>query len=844
MAKKKTTRKPTAQKVRIKKTNTATSAARKAQPKSKSMDPAIRREVCDLLILLVLIVLFLSLCLDSTFGVFGSVVHEVFVGSLGIGAFLICILGIGLIVYDLVHAKDQEVQIAKFIFAFLFILATTLLMHILCSPEQKTLQEWYTQARWYTGGVVGGALGSALSTAIGKAGAIIVAIGVMIISVVVITGKSLIKALKAGIEKAKAVQPAEEKAKAKEKPQLRPTAAAPKPTVLPKPTVTTEPKKEAPRPTAMIVETPKPAADAAPVDVNGKPAQKRADAVTEKEQNKMNKSIQRNLFNATDVPYVFPSLDLLSRKQGSAFGNRDMLYRKAQELEQTLMSFGVEAHVTQVNQGPAVTRYELVPREGIRVNRITNLSDDIALSLAAKTVRIEAPIPGKSAIGIEIPNDEAATVVLREVLESEQFRNSRSKLSFALGETIDGEPTVADIAKMPHLLIAGATGSGKSVCINSILISLLYHAGPDDVKLILVDPKVVELQIYNGIPHLLTPVVNDPKKAAATLNWAVHEMEERYKRFAEYNVRDINGYNQMRQNLAHPTDGTIPQDIPHSPSVVIIIDELADLMMVAGKEVETAICRLTQMGRAAGMHLVIATQRPSVDVITGLIKANVPSRIAFAVSSGIDSRTILDGVGAERLLGRGDMLFMPIGANKPMRIQGTFVSDAEVERVVAAVKAAGKAPDFDPELRDRLSGVNPNGPSEGADDEFLQQAIESVVAKQKCSISALQREFRIGFNRAARLVEDLEKRGIVGPDEGMKPRKVLVTLDELNQMKFADEDFTPDEEAAEEEAAEDIPSEAAPAEVPSETSSAYPSEEEPYDENTDEITAIVDSFFD
>ena len=435
------------------------------------------------------------------------------------------------------------------------------------------------------------------------------------------------------------------------------------------------------------------------------------------------------------------------------------------------MSFGVEAKVVQVNRGPAVTRYELQPKQGVKVSRIVNLADDIALNLAASGIRIEAPIPGKSAVGIEVPNKEAASVSLREVIESDVFKKFPSKLAFGLGKDIDGEVRVADIAKMPHLLIAGATGSGKSVCINSLIISLLYKADPKEVKLILVDPKVVELSVYNGIPHLLIPVVNDPKKAAASLNWAVQEMTQRYRKFADMNVRDIRGYNTAVKEQPELELETLPQ-------IVIIIDELADLMMVASKEVEEAICRLAQMARAAGLHLVIATQRPSVDVITGLIKANIPSRLAFAVSSGTDSRTILDMVGAEKLLGKGDMLFCPMGASKPTRIQGAFVSDKEVETIVAAVRVNAS---YDEDLIETVSGGSVGGTTGEDDelDEILPEAISFVVDKQKASISMLQRAFRIGFNRAARLMEAMYARGIVGPDEGSKPRKVLITREEL-----------------------------------------------------------------
>lgn len=479
----------------------------------------------------------------------------------------------------------------------------------------------------------------------------------------------------------------------------------------------------------------------------------------------------------TEEEYQFPSIDLLSPGDKEAAGeSREDLMHNAKILEDSLMSFGVEAKVLQVNKGPAVTRYELQPKQGVKVSRIVNLADDIALNLAASGIRIEAPIPGKSAIGIEIPNKEAVSVPLRGVIESDRFRKFPSPLAFALGKDIDGNVQIADIAKMPHLLIAGATGSGKSVCINSLLISILYKADPKDVKLILIDPKVVELSVYNGIPHLLIPVVNDPRKAALSLNWAVQEMTKRYQKFADLSVRDIRGYNEAVKERPE-------LELAPMPKIVIIIDELADLMMVSSKEVEEAICRLAQMARAAGLHLVIATQRPSVDVITGLIKANIPSRLAFAVSSGTDSRTILDMVGAEKLLGKGDMLFAPMGTSKPIRIQGCWVSDKEVEAVVNAVRTDTK---MDPDLVETVSGEGGHTSEEEEElDEYLEQAIQYVVDKQKASISMLQRVFRIGFNRAARLMDALYERGIVGPDEGSKPRKVLITSEELHQYEDA-----------------------------------------------------------
>ena len=478
-----------------------------------------------------------------------------------------------------------------------------------------------------------------------------------------------------------------------------------------------------------------------------------------------------------EKPYIYPPITLLGKDpQTGSGGNRSELFENARKLETTLKSFGVDAKVIQISKGPTVTRYELSPSQGVKVSKIVNLADDIALNLAASGIRIEAPIPGKAAVGIEVPNKETQSVYMRTLLESDAFRQHPSKLAFALGQDIAGNPVVTDIAKMPHLLIAGATGSGKSVCINTLITSILYKADPKEVKLLLVDPKVVELSVYNGIPHLLIPVVTDPKKAASALNWAVREMLQRYNDFAAHGVRDIKGFNKMMEEKGDEK-GKMPQ-------IVIIIDELADLMMAAPGEVEDAICRLAQMARAAGMHLIIATQRPSVDVITGVIKANIPSRLAFAVSSGIDSRTILDMVGAEKLLGKGDMLFYPSGQSKPSRLQGAFVTDQEVEAIVDFLKKSSK-PYYTQETIDQITAAGKVGGAAEDSDEFFGQAVDLILEKEKASVSMLQRQFRIGYNRAARLMDDLERQGIVGPEEGSKPRKVLITKGEWEEMTGA-----------------------------------------------------------
>ena len=432
--------------------------------------------------------------------------------------------------------------------------------------------------------------------------------------------------------------------------------------------------------------------------------------------------------------------------------------------------------------GPSVTRYELHPEQGVKVSKIVSLTDDIKLNLAAADIRIEAPIPGKAAVGIEVPNKENNTVLLRDLLESEEFKKHPSRIAFAVGKDIAGQTVVTDIAKMPHLLIAGATGSGKSVCINTLIMSIIYKSNPEDVKLIMIDPKVVELSVYNGIPHLLIPVVTDPKKASGALNWAVAEMMDRYKKFADYNVRDLKGYNEKIKNIEDIEDENKPQKLPQ---IIIIVDELADLMMVAPGEVEDAICRLAQLARAAGIHLVIATQRPSVNVITGLIKANVPSRIAFSVSSGVDSRTIIDMNGAEKLLGKGDMLFYPSGFQKPQRVQGAFVSDQEVSRVVEFLTKQELTSEYSPDIEAQIATAPAQADASdpaGSRDDYFVQAGRFIIEKDKASIGMLQRMFKIGFNRAARIMDQLAEAGVVGEEEGTKPRKILMTMEQFDEL--------------------------------------------------------------
>ena len=482
---------------------------------------------------------------------------------------------------------------------------------------------------------------------------------------------------------------------------------------------------------------------------------------------------------AVKKEYKFPTLNLLKKGSNKSQGDSDAYLRKtAQKLQEVLHNFGVNVTVTNVSCGPTVTRYELQPEMGVKVSKIVGLADDIKLNLATPDIRIEAPIPGKAAVGIEVPNKENSTVMLRDLLQSEEFQKAKSKLSFAVGKDIAGKTVVADIARMPHLLIAGATGSGKSVCINTLIISILYKASPDEVKLIMIDPKVVELSVYNGIPHLFIPVVTDPKKAAGALNWAVQEMTNRYNTFAEYGVRNLNEYNKKAEQIREA--GGAEEEPVKMPQIIIIVDELADLMMVAPGEVEDAICRLAQLARAAGIHLIIATQRPSVNVITGLIKANMPSRIAFSVSSGVDSRTILDMNGAEKLLGKGDMLFYPQGYQKPARLQGAFVSDDEVSAVVEFLADKNPGVQYNQQIEQQVnSPVTAVGTSGDDRDVHFEEAGKFIIEKEKASIGMLQRMFKIGFNRAARIMDQLCDAGVVGPEEGTKPRKVLMSMEEF-----------------------------------------------------------------
>lgn len=648
------------------------------------------------------------------------------------------------------------------------------------------------------GGFVGSLIGHSLFSIFGKTGAVITVILLLFVFFMLITGTTLIGFFKTV---AKPVQELEkhaeeaynrhteekEIAKAEQKAKKRNAFDVPEPSPEPaEETVTESPEEKRKKVIEAYNDTPAENNEDAPKEVT---LEEQKETKIPKEFEDISSSSGGIDINKDDT-YRYPPVTLLKDNDNKMAGATAAdLDATAQLLVDTLKSFGVETRIVDISRGPVVTRYELQPSAGVKINRITNLVDDITLNLATAGVRIEAPIPNKAAVGIEVPNKKSALVTVREIIESPEFVNSKSKLTAALGRDIGGNAVVCDIADMPHGLIAGATNSGKSVCINSIIISILYKSSPEDVKLILIDPKVVELGIYNGIPHLLVPVVTDPRKASGALSWAVLEMERRYKLFADNNVRDLKGYNELAE---------LSDDMPKMSQIVIIIDELADLMMTAAKEVEESICRIAQKARAAGMHLIIATQRPSVDVVTGLIKANIPTRVAFAVSSQIDSRTILDVGGAEKLLGKGDMLYSPLGASKASRVQGCFVSSKEITAVVEYVKSHHDN-NYDEAVMDEIEKQAAEDAKKGskgggfeADDEdgadvMLDQAIDVVVEAGQASTSLLQRRLKLGYARAARIIDQMEQRGIVGPYEGSKPRKVLISKSQLMEKQASEE---------------------------------------------------------
>jgi len=760
-------------------------------------------EIIGIIMLAISIMALLSFILENSIGVFGVFIKKFIMGLVGLPGYIIPPL---LIVYSVlvIFKKNTQKVNMKAIYLLGLLLIMTAMLQTFFYNEQDYVNMGITGClkKFYSdgiamrgGGILGGIISIPFLLVFKNLGTIIILTAIAIIDIILITNVSIagillrlkddISGIVGKIQDKLKISKDEIKEKIIEEGEDDPEAEIDivmNGKKLPKVVSLTKKKDEKAKEEQNVIPTEANKDNIEIITESSDPVVKDAKK-KEKEISDVNTitdSVNREVSSMPklDFEYVYPHTELLDENKQSTKNElyyRSTAIRGAKKLEETLKSFGVDAKVVNVSMGPAVTRYELQPSPGVKVSKIVNLSDDISLNLAASGVRIEAPIPGKAAIGIEVPNKEIVPVFLREVLDSKEFKENDSKLAFALGKDISGKNMVADIAKMPHLLVAGATGSGKSVCINSIIISLLYKASPKDVKLLMVDPKVVELGIYNGIPHLLIPVVTDPKKAAGALNWAIQEMVNRYKLFADRGVRDLRGYNAL---LAEKGEEEL------LPQIVIIIDELADLMMVAPNDVEDAICRLAQMARAAGMHLVIATQRPSVDVITGVIKANIPSRIAFSVSSQVDSRTIIDMAGAEKLLGKGDMLFYPVGEPKPIRVKGTFVSDKEVERVVEFIKSQGNAEYNESIIEEINSEKEPMESDPGDNDELLPQAIELVVEAGQASVSLIQRKFKVGYARAARIIDQMEERGIVGGYEGSKPRQVLITRQQLQEMNM------------------------------------------------------------
>ena len=839
------------------------SSGKKTQ--NKNQNSGIEREIGLVALLLVCVFLFVS-----NFGVGGAVgkfLSGVLFGLFGLFAYLLPVLVLLMVLFSLANRENLEATL-KVAGVVLCAVAFCALMHMLMSNAPEEIKDVYTYCKTNRigGGLLGGIVAILLKKAVGTVGTYLVLLGILIICMVIITGRSFVDGMSHGSQRvyesaredmARRRELADERreqqrARArelKEQRQERKVTGVTMDVTIPKQenglTEVTEPGSVSfadPAQAQMPVEQEVPVQVGTPVHsyaVEPEPYQEYQAAEpmqswssSDAEINFSEEDLLKNAMNTRDLDepepvhvmessqpeifqpetfqpesaqpeipqtqvaqtaeaeYEFPPLSLLKKPKASS-GKKDdnvVLQETAEHLQQVMEDFGVNATVVNASRGPAVTRYEVQPAHGVKVSKILALADDIKLNLAVADVRIEAPIPGKAAVGIEVPNKENSTVMFRELVESKEFQEHKSKIAFAVGKDIGGNIMVSDIAKMPHLLIAGATGSGKSVCINTLIMSILYKARPDEVKLIMIDPKVVELSAYNGIPHLLIPVVTDPKKAAGALNWAVAEMMGRYNQFAELNVRNIEGYNEKIDSIKDIPDDNKREKMPQ---IVIIVDELADLMMVAPGEVEDAICRLAQLARAAGIHLIIATQRPSVNVITGLIKANMPSRIAFAVSSGVDSRTILDMNGAEKLLGKGDMLFSPYGIPKPLRVQGAFVSDAEVGAVVEFLSSR-KSEDSqkEQEIAEKMKEIqstienaatSSDGSSGSDKDVLFAEAGRFIIEKDKASIGMLQRWFKIGFNRAARIMDQLADAGVVGEEEGTKPRKVLMSSEQFEQ---------------------------------------------------------------
>ena len=769
----------------------------------------------------------LALCIFLTIshfgigGAIGDLLSAFLFGVFGFIAYIVPILVFIGIAFLFSNKGKSEAYIKASCVLVLFILCCTLFQLIINGYDAgTTLKDIYEMSKVHKdgGGWLGGLIVNLLCPAIGVVGTYLLVIVLFILSFVILTGKSFVGAIKK--EGEKVYQSSKEKVEKKradrqsvkeeeeKKQELKRTDRIVKGvsfnTTIEKPAAKQDLHEnnmheivppvesvdelfEYTTPSELVIDRATPIAeeeDFVEADKEETTTRKRRSTIESRENAATEaENVDKEIKKSSDKPkkaYKYPPLNLLTRGKAGGGDSDAYLRETARKLEQTLRTFNVKATVTNVSCGPSVTRYELQPEMGVKVSKIVQLADDIKLNLEAADIRIEAPIPGKAAVGIEVPNKENTAVMLRDLLESSEFKTHSSKIAFAAGRDIAGKVVVADIAKMPHVLIAGATGSGKSVCINTLIMSIIYKASPEEVKMIMIDPKVVELKVYNGIPHLLIPVVTDPKNAAGALNWAVAEMTRRYQLFAECNVRDLKGYNTKVESLQELEVENKPEKLPQ---IVIIVDELADLMMVAPGEVEDAICRLAQLARACGIHLVVATQRPSVNVITGLIKANMPSRIAFSVSSGVDSRTIIDMNGAEKMLGKGDMLFYPAGYPKPVRVQGSFVSDEEVQAVVDYLVSTGNGAEYDEEITKHLNSSHamPGGSSTGGDDrdEYFIYAGKFVIESDKGSIGMLQRKFKIGFNRAARIMDQLAEAGVVGPEEGTKPRKILMSMEQF-----------------------------------------------------------------
>ena len=750
--------------------------ANKKRKKSKKRDVSKDLEV----VLLIVASIVLGLFVYVKSGTMGKTLSPILGGLIGWIKYLLPV-GMFTVAISIACDEDKNTITAKLAQYVIFLICISTIITVFTGKldVNKTIQDSAKDAYTLgTNNIGGGALGTivamALTKLVGKIGAIIIAFGIAIITAIFVYGIKPAEILKNIIE---------ERRNSKEEKEHLITKIRKKREEIVEEDEIEEPKiiikeKKNKRKVDNFEDDEQEQTEQINIQIPGEGGLFKKQEEEKKDTSKEVLTLEHTM-TIEDEAYEFPPIEFLNESKSSVKSSKKALTDTATKLQRTLHSFGVSAKVENVSVGPTITRYELKPAEGVRVSKIANLADDIALNLAAETIRIEAPIPGKQAVGIEIPNKEKEMVVLRDIIDSDEFRSAKSKLSFAVGKDAAGDVIVSDIAKMPHVLIAGSTGSGKSVCINTLIASIIYKSKPSEVKLLMVDPKVVELSVYNGIPHLLIPVVTDPKKAAGALAWAVQEMVNRYHLFAEKNVRDIQGYNEVLEKEG------IEEKLPQ---IVIIIDELADLMMVAAKDVEDAICRLAQMARAAGMHLVIATQRPSVDVITGIIKANIASRIAFAVTSQVDSRTILDAAGAEKLLGKGDMLFYPSGVLKPQRIQGAFISDTEVEKIVTFLKENGGAK-YSEDIIEKIEKANSTDKEiDEEDDEidpFLIEAIDAAVDLGQASASFIQRRFKVGYARAGRIIDQMEARGIISGYEGSKPRQVLISKERWEELKMS-----------------------------------------------------------